>query len=409
MIMIAAYRSRRAGREVNVLNVAQELNRLWRRETEAARVTGVRQTYNLHLHSRALNYRGNYKSARVSVYRHSTACLPSQNRQQAGTERPCDRNDPVAYYLGIDGGGSKTTCAVGDETSLLASVHAGPSNITRVGETRARESLHQAVHDACAAAKIDARQIRRACIGVAGAGRQEVACVVHKIVSEILFGEIEVVGDMQIALAAAFGAGPGVIVIAGTGSIAYARNARGETARAGGWGYAISDEGSAHWIGRNVVKALMHTVDRGAAAGTPAQEVAESLLLFRQLKVIWSVSSLDEFVGKANSNPDFAELFPAIVAAGEAGDEGSQRVLNMAGGALARLVRMVCQVFRRHKPEITAIPLAVAGGVFRYSERARAVFDEDVRKFDARLVPASQIVEPVLGALQMARNGRQKD
>jgi hypothetical protein len=70
---------------------------------------------------------------------------------------------------------------------------------------------------------------------------------------------------------------------------------------------------------------------------------------------------------------------------------------------------MVCQVFRRHKPEISAIPLAVAGGVFRYSERARAVFDEDVRKFDARLVPTSQVVEPVLGALQMARNGRQKD
>jgi N-acetylglucosamine kinase-like BadF-type ATPase len=314
----------------------------------------------------------------------------------------------VAYYLGIDGGGSKTTCAVGDESSLLATVTAGPSNITRVGEARARESLHQVIRDACATAKIDPRQVRRACVGIAGAGREEIAGVLRKIVTEIILGEIGVVGDMQIALATAFGAGPGVVVIAGTGSIAYARNARGETARAGGWGYAISDEGSAHWIGRSIVRALLHTVDRGAGDGTPAQEVAESLPLFRKLKAVWSVTSLDEFVRKANSNADFAELFPSIAAAGDAGDELAQRELTMAGGVLARLVRVVCQVFRRDKPEISTIPLAVAGGVFRHSARVRGVFDEDVRRFDPRIVPTPQIVEPVLGALQLARSGLQE-
>jgi glucosamine kinase len=314
----------------------------------------------------------------------------------------------VAYYLGIDGGGSKTTCAVGDESSLLATVTAGPSNITRVGETRAHEALQQAILEACAAATIDPRQVRRACVGVAGAGRKEVAAAIRNIVSELISGEIEIVGDMAVALEAAFGAGPGVIVIAGTGSIAYARNARGETARTGGWGYAISDEGSAHWIGRGVVSALLHAVDRGSGDGTPAQEVAESLPLFRELKAIWSVSSLDEFVRKANSNPDFAESFPSIVAAGDAGDERAQRVLTMAGGVLARLVRVVCQVFRRDKPEISTIPLAVAGGVFRHSARAREVFEEDVRKFDPRIVPTAQIVEPVVGALQLARSGLQK-
>jgi glucosamine kinase len=314
----------------------------------------------------------------------------------------------VAYYLGIDGGGSKTTCAVGDESSLLATVSAGPSNITRVGDTRARESLHLAIRDACAIAKIDPRQVQRACVGVAGAGREDTASAVRRIVTEIIPGEIEVVGDMEIALAAAFGAGPGVIVIAGTGSIAYARNARGETARAGGWGYAVSDEGSAHWIGRNAVKALLHAVDHGTGDGTPAQKVAESLPLFRELKAIWSVSSLDEFVRKANSSADFAELFAAIVAASDAGDELAQRVLTIAGGMLARLVRVVCQIFRRDKPEISTIPLAVAGGVFRHSARTRVVFDEDVCKFDSRIVPSLQIVEPVIGALQMARRSPQK-
>jgi glucosamine kinase len=310
----------------------------------------------------------------------------------------------VAYYLGIDGGGSKTTCAVGDESSLLASFTAGPSNITRVGEVRAREALQQAIREACAAAQIHPRQVLRACAGVAGAGREEVASTVRNIVAEIIGGEVKVVGDMAIALEAAFGAGPGVIVIAGTGSIAYARNVRGETARAGGWGYAISDEGSAHWIGRSLVRALMHAVDHGAGDGTPAQDVAEALPLVRELQAVWSVSSWDEFVRKANSNPDFAELFPAIVTAGDAGDELAQRELAIAGGLLARLVRVVCQVFRRDKPEISAIPLAMAGGVFRHSARTRQLFEEDVRRVDPRIVISSQIVAPVEGALQLARS-----
>lgn len=311
----------------------------------------------------------------------------------------------MAYYLGIDGGGSKTTCAVGDESSLLALVTAGPSNVTRVGETRAREALQQAIREACATAKIDPRQVQRACIGVAGAGREEVAGAIRRMVAEIILGEIEVVGDMQIALAAAFGAGPGVIVIAGTGSIAYARNARGETARAGGWGYAVSDEGSAHWIGRGAVEALLHSVDQAVGDGTPAQEAAEALSLFRELKAVWSVSSLDELVRKANSNADFAQLFPAIAAAGDRGDELAQRVLTMAGVVLATRVQVVSQIFRRDKPESFAIPLAVAGGVFRHSARTRQSFDEHVRKFDPRIVISSQVVEPVVGALQIARSG----
>ena len=80
--------------------------------------------------------------------------------------------------------------------------------------------------------------------------------MVHKILAEILQGEIDVVGDGPIALESAFGAGPGIIVIAGTGSIAYGRDANGTTARVGGWGFAVSDEGSAHWIGRAAIAAF---------------------------------------------------------------------------------------------------------------------------------------------------------
>jgi glucosamine kinase len=161
---------------------------------------------------------------------------------------------------------------VGDETSILATAVAGPSNITRVGEVRARESLHAAMRQACRTeAKIDLEQLHRACVGAAGAGREEIASVVRRMVAEVVPGEIEVVGDMQIALQAALGGGPGVIVIAGTGSIAFGRDASGKTARAGGWGFAISDEGSAHWMGRAAVAAVLRSADESAEGRTIAQ------------------------------------------------------------------------------------------------------------------------------------------
>jgi glucosamine kinase len=310
----------------------------------------------------------------------------------------------VAYYLGIDGGGSKTTCAVGDEYSLLATVTAGPSNITRVGESRAREALQLVIREACATAQIDPRQVQRACIGVAGAGREEVASTIRKVVAEIIPGEIEVVGDMQIALAAAFGTGPGVIVTAGTGSIAYARNARGETARTGGWGFAISDEGSAHWIGRTAVSALLRQIDEtkaGAERSGDHQAIAEALPLFREMKAAWDFHSLDEFVRVANSNPDFATLLPAILAAANAGDLISQRVLAQAGRELAQLAAIVVrQLFAENSDTVA---LAMAGGVFRHSARVREMFRSEVGAIDRRLEVNPEIVDPVDGALQMAR------
>ncbi|MCU1300150.1 MAG: ATPase, BadF/BadG/BcrA/BcrD type [Candidatus Sulfotelmatobacter sp.] len=312
----------------------------------------------------------------------------------------------MAFYLGIDGGGSKTTCAVGDESSQLATAVAGPSNITRVGEVRARESLHQAIREACAAAKIAPQQVQRACIGVAGAGRTEVARTVRTIVAELISGEIEVVADMPIALEAAFGGGAGVIVIAGTGSFAYGRNAQGRTARAGGWGFAISDEGSAHWIGRAAVAGVLHAIDQEQDQRKDAQASATALPLFRGLKAAWKLNSLDEFVRAANSNPDFAALLPAIVAAADAGDALAQRVLSQAGGELSRLAGIVIRrLFTGQDVGSLDVWLSMAGGVFRYSTRVRGAFCDEVRKVYAQVSVNPQVVEPVTGALQMARHG----
>src|SRR5204863_5382684 len=122
-----------------------------------------------------------------------------------------------------------------------------------------------AIGQACIAANIKPTQIERTCVGLAGAARLEVSNLVRHLLGELVSGEIEVVGDMVIALQAAFGDGSGVMVIAGTGSMAYGRNASGNTLRAGGWAFSIFDEGSGHWIGRSAIAALMRYYDETGA------------------------------------------------------------------------------------------------------------------------------------------------
>lgn len=299
----------------------------------------------------------------------------------------------MPYFLGIDGGGTKTTCAVGDESSLLASATSGPSNIVRVGESKARESLHQAVQQACAAAGIATDQVVRTCIGGAGAGHPELAKIVRDILGEILSSPIDVVGDMATALEAALGDGPGVIVNAGTGSFAYGRDVQGKTVRAGGWGFAIGDEGSAHWIGRNAVTSVLRESDRNDQIASSALAKA----LFRA----WGVASLADLARAGNSipPPDFAALFPAVASSS---DELARQVLRSAGRELAQVAgSVIAKLFADDKT--STVPVAMTGGVFRHAELLRQVFYNELRRIDTRVDVKQLVVEPVEGALRMAR------
>lgn len=305
----------------------------------------------------------------------------------------------MAYFLGIDGGGTKTTCAVGDESQLLAAATAGPSNIVRVGEGKARESLHRCVRQACAAAGIVPEEVSRTCVGGSGAAQPELAEIVRSLLAEILPGPTDVVGDMQIALEAAFDSGPGVVVIAGTGSIAYGRNRHGKTARAGGWGFAIGDEGSAHWIGRTAVSAVLRDADLSDASSV---ESALATSLFKT----WGVASIADLARAANSipPPDFAALFPTIASSS---DDLATQVLNEAGGELAEVA---AGVIRRlfAKDHSGAVPVAMTGGVFRHAPLVRQVFYNELRALDQRVELNPQVVEPVEGALRMARRAMKR-
>jgi N-acetylglucosamine kinase-like BadF-type ATPase len=282
-------------------------------------------------------------------------------------------------------------CAVGDERSVLGTATSGGSNVTRVGEARAREALHAAVREACAMAKVDPAQIDGACVGLSGAGRAEVRDAVARMMAEVIGVRVQVVSDLETTLEAAFGGGPGVITIAGTGSIAYGRDARGQTARSGGWGWAISDEGSGQWVGRRAVSAALGAKDAG-----------EDPQLLEKILKLWKLTTLDELVRSANASPpqDFSSLFPLVLAASEAGDRLAHGVLNEAGIELAALAR---NVIRRLFAGAGNVPVAMAGGVFRQSEVVRQVFYNAVIAEFPHASVHPDVVEAVQGALALAR------
>jgi N-acetylglucosamine kinase-like BadF-type ATPase len=261
----------------------------------------------------------------------------------------------------------------------------------------AREALSRAILEACAAAHVTPQQIKRTCIGVAGAARPQIAAVTRRLLGEIVSGEIDVAGDMVIALEAAFGGEPGVIVIAGTGSIAYGANAEARTARAGGWGFAISDEGSGHWIGRAAMAAVMRARDEDEAA-------AESSRLLDGILKCWSLRDIEELVVAANASPqpNFAGLFPAVLAAAEEGDSTALEVLGRAGVELAGLAGVVV---RRLFADEDAVRVAMSGGVFANSARVREAFGQALRKQYSVAGVKREMVDAVHGALARARRG----
>jgi N-acetylglucosamine kinase-like BadF-type ATPase len=297
----------------------------------------------------------------------------------------------MPYFLGIDGGGSKTTCLLGDEHSVLARAREAGSNPVRVGEERSRQALHAVIHEACDAAKVQASDVARTCIGMAGAARPQIEKQVRSAVAELVNGELEVAGDMVIALEAAFRGGPGLIVIAGTGSIAYGRNERGEIARAGGWGFAISDEGSGHWIGRAAVAGAMRAHDLG-----------ENSVLISSIMNTWHLGSRDDVVRAANAipPPDFAEVFPLVLRAAAGGDSRANEILTQAATELAQLGRIVAERLWRGQQSFR---VAMSGGVFQNSPLVRQVFSNSLRSLHPQAQTEASVVEPAEGALWMAR------
>src|SRR6478672_8974858 len=167
----------------------------------------------------------------------------------------------MGHVLGIDAGGTKTVCLLADDTgNIVAEARAGGANLQAVGELEVEKVLHRVMEEAIGSRAVVPTAI---CLGIAGVDRPDDYAVIGAIMRRIGYkARVVVVNDALVALEAGAPGQPGVVVISGTGSISYGRNARGEAARSGGWGYVLGDEGSGYWIGRAALRAVLRQSDR---------------------------------------------------------------------------------------------------------------------------------------------------
>ena len=296
----------------------------------------------------------------------------------------------MPYYLGIDAGGTKTDCAISNGAELLGHSTGETSKLARVGDAVARANLHRTILQACEAASVPPREISQVCIGIAGASVPGISTWVRQAIHELTLGSVNVMGDHIIAHQAAFGRTPGVLVISGTGSIAYGRNERGEIARAGGWGPQISDQGSAFWIGRETVSAALREWDMGMSGG-----------LFSLVTRAWNVGGLDDIIRIANTEPNqrFTDLAPAVSEAAEKGDSTARAIFERAGRELAGLAGIV--IGRIFAPDQT-VRIAMTGGVLQGSFLVRRELHNALQAAHPKAAVSSSHVRPVLGALELA-------
>lgn len=303
----------------------------------------------------------------------------------------------MRLFLGVDGGKSSTTALISDETGrVLGTGRGGPCNHAAGAEGRARleRAVRESLAAACAQAGLNAESVsfESACFGMSGGPDDKRAILTSLLRTERLV----VTTDAQIALSGATETGQGIIVIAGTGSIALGRNAPGRTVRAGGWGYIFGDEGSAFDLARQAVRAALR-MEEGWGPATSLRG-----LLLAASGAADTNDLLHRFYTPDWPRDRVARLAPLADEAAEAADPVALEILNSAAQQLAALAASVrAQLWKPEEP----VDVAYSGGVFqsrRLAERFRLLVELGSAN---RCAPVHH--SPAVGALREAYRAAQ--
>lgn len=289
-------------------------------------------------------------------------------------------------YLGIDGGQSSTTALIADgEGRVIGRGRGGPCNHAKAAEGRAKffRAMRACLATACEQAQLDPNtvQFAAACFGFSG-GPQDKDAYSRELVRSVRY---KITHDAEIALSGATAGEPGIIVIGGTGSMAFGRNAQDETARAGGWGYVFGDEGGGFDLTRRALRAAL----RAEEGWGPDTELRQLLLEAS------GAADANDLLHRWYANFDrssIAGMAKLVTQAAESGDRIAGDILLEAAGELATLV---AGVYRRLFREL--VPVAYIGGVFR-SSLLRNAFAERIRELTGCTVIPPRF-GPATGAL----------
>ena len=297
----------------------------------------------------------------------------------------------MSLLVGVDAGASHTEAVATDGTLHELGRASGTAGAMRPG---AEQESARVILDVSSRA-IAAAGVRgppdAAVIGSAGAGAPEE----QRALAEALSGEwastkIRVVTDGEIALAAAFPSGPGILLAAGTGSIAFARNPAGELRRVGGLGWRHGDEGSGYALASGALRAVGRAGD-GRAHQTG---LAERLL---EATGTHSIEELSQWA-RAAEHTAVAGLAPNVLEAAETGDLGARDLVQQAAIDLAHHVAALLPAFTGE----SRVPLALSGGLIRAGSPVRELLVEIIRHDMPAVEISEASVDPALGAVRLA-------
>lgn len=288
------------------------------------------------------------------------------------------------YVLGVDGGGSKTTAIlVALDGSVIADLHTEATNPQNLGYDVSASILVGLIRDICQKANCSIAEIKSVVMGIAGIGRQrDVDALLNSIETnarkqKLQLPQIRMETDARIALEAAFASGPGIALIAGTGSIAIAKNEDGKIFRLGGWGRVLGDEGSGYSIALNAIKAAIK-----AHEGRGDRTALLNLVIEH-----FECESLEELIYKIKlENAEIASFAPKVLKAAMEFDHISHNILFNQANELAELVRTLVNKIHPKKK----IPVALMGGLLENEN----IYSKMVKERVSRSLPQIVIQKP---------------
>lgn len=296
------------------------------------------------------------------------------------------------HVLGIDAGGTKTVCYLADaDGRIVGEGRGGGANLQAHGELEVEKVLHAVVEAAIADRAILPVAV---CLGVAGVDREEDDRIVRGIMRRLGFKtHTLVVNDALVALVAGTGDEPGVVLIAGTGSIAYGVNHDGYAARSGGWGYVLGDEGSGYWIGRHALAAVVRQADGRGSKTLLTPLVLEHFNLTRVDGLV------REVYDRGLQRQSVAALGFIVDRARADGDVVASEILNEAS---AELTRAAASVIGRLQMRGQSFKTVLAGGMFRLIPWLADRVGAQLAEVAPRASVARLEVEPAIGAVHLA-------
>lgn len=301
----------------------------------------------------------------------------------------------MKYYIGIDGGGSKTIFTIGNEKGqILGTVNAGSAFYKQIGPNGVIELLRNGVKEVCRFAEGAATQVASVCFGMPAWGESPVndKVIEERILSTFPEWNIHIVNDCEVGWAGSLGLHPGINIVAGTGSIAFGKNEAGETARCGGWSEWFSDEGSGYWLGMKCVQLFSRQSDGRDERG-PLYNIVR-----KQLKLSVDEEIIDLFEQEYLHKRDkIASLQKLLL---KAANEGDVYAITAYAHAAKELYDIVCGVREKIFKDKECL-VSCSGGIFKAGDVIRKPFIELLEADGMELTESK--AEPYIGAVLLAK------